>query len=82
MMTVQQCMKLLCMSSRSEPYVWESDEEVRGEPRPLSVLLLVTCGASSAAAVIDMIRSSSGVEYKYSQSDRQKNQAASTLIHF
>lgn len=38
----------------------ESEEEVCGEPRPLSVLLPVVWGASSAAAVIDMIRSSSG----------------------
>lgn len=62
--------------------MWESDEEVLGEPRPLSVLLLVTCAASSAAAVMDMIRSSSGMEDKYPRSDRRKNHAASTLTHF
>lgn len=38
----------------------ESEEEVCGEPRPLSVLLLVVWGAFPAAAVIDLIRSSSG----------------------
>lgn len=41
-------------------YMLESEEEVGGEPRPLSVLLPVVWGASPAAAVIDMIRSSSG----------------------
>lgn len=43
-----------------ETYMLESEEEVGGEPRPLSVLLQVFWGASPAAAVIDMIRSSSG----------------------
>lgn len=38
----------------------ESEEEVGGEPRPLSVLLPVFGGVSPVAAVIDMIRSSSG----------------------
>lgn len=50
-----------------EAYMLESDEEVLGEPLPLSVLLLVACGVSSAAAVIDMIRSSSGKKDKCSQ---------------
>lgn len=45
----------------------ESDEDVRGEPRPLSVLLPVACCASSAAAVIDSIRSSSGRRDKRSR---------------
>lgn len=58
-----------------EAYLLESDE-VLGEPRPLSVLLLVAWAASSAAAVIDMIRSSSGEEEKrsqFTQTDRQSD---------
>lgn len=50
-----------------EAYMLESDEKVLGEPLPLSVLLLVAWGVSSAAAVIDMIRSSSGKKDKCSQ---------------
>lgn len=49
------------MIHRSDPYVFEREEVVLGESRPLSELLLVRSAVSSAAAAIDMSRSSSGI---------------------
>lgn len=61
------------MIHRGDTYVlYESEEVVLGESRPLSELLLVISAVSSAAAM-DIIRSSSGIEYKNTQSDRQYN---------
>lgn len=50
-------------------YVFESEEVVLGESRPLSELLLVISAVSSAAAAMDISRSSSGIKYKNTQSD-------------
>lgn len=62
-------MRDVCTTHRSDPYVFESEDVVRGESRPLSELLLVMSALSSAAAAIDISRSSSGNEYKNTQSD-------------
>lgn len=58
------------MIHRCEPYVVESEEVVLGESRPLSELLLVISAVSSAAAAMDMSRSSSSIKHKNTQSDR------------
>ena len=50
-------------------YVFESEEVVLGESRPLSELLLVISAVSSAAAAMDISRSSSGIKDKNRQSD-------------
>lgn len=49
--------------------MFESEEVVLGESRPLSELLLVISAVSSAAAAMDISRSSSGIKYKNTQSD-------------
>lgn len=49
---------------RWDPYVAESEEMVLGESLPLSELLLVLPAVSSAAAAIDISRSSSGIKHK------------------
>lgn len=68
------------MIHRGNTYVlYESEEVVLGESRPLSELLLVISAVSSAAAAMDIIRSSSGIEYKNTQSDRQYNHTVSTV---
>lgn len=59
--------------------LYESEEVVLGESLPLSELLLVISAVSSAAAAMDIIRSSSGIEYKNTQSDRQCNHTVSTV---
>ena len=59
--------------SQMDPHVVESEEVVLGESRPLSELLLVIPAVSSAAAAIDMSRSSSGIKHKNTQSDRLKH---------
>lgn len=45
----------------------ESEEVVLGESQPLSELLLVISAVSSAAAAIDISRSSSGIKHKNTQ---------------
>lgn len=49
----------LHFAGRNGPYVAENEDMVRGESRPLSELLLVVTPVSSAAAAIDISRSSS-----------------------
>lgn len=49
----------IAFACRNGPYVAENEDMVRGESRPLSELLLVVPPVSSAAAAIDISRSSS-----------------------
>lgn len=58
------------MMDRDKPYVFENEEVVLGESRPLSELLFVVSIVSAAA--IDISRSSSGGKHKNTQSDRGK----------
>lgn len=56
------------MTHRGQAYVFDSEEVVLGESRPLSELPWVLFSVFSAAAAIDISRSSSGIkEQKYSQ---------------